>query len=129
MKTILLVDNDPNELKSHGSLLSQLGYDVIAETGGRSALTLLRSGAEVGAVITECRLTDMDGAEFLMALRRHAPSTPVIVLTAHGTVEGYLRCLDLGVFEYANKPLRPPELERIVTAALGPPRSDRRDAA
>lgn len=129
MKTILLVDGDLDSLNSHGENLKRIGYDVFAETGGRQALMLLRSGIIVGAVITECRLTDMDGAEFLSALRHHAPSTPVIVLTEHGSVESYLQCLDLGVFEYANKPLRPRELERIVAAAFGAQRSDQRNAA
>lgn len=129
MKTVLLVDGDRDCLNSQKETLKRIGYDVLAETGGLPALMLLTSGMAVGAVITECRLKDMDGAEFLTALRHHASSTPVIVLTAHGSVESYLQCLNLGVFEYANKPLQPRELERIVAAAFGTRHNDHRNAA
>ncbi len=119
MKTVLLVDDDRDCLTTLGEDLNRIGYNVLAETRGRAALTLLTGGTAVGAVITECSLMDMDGAEFLGALRHHAPSAPIIVLTAHGTVENYLQCLNLGVFEYTHKPLPPKELERIVAAAFG----------
>ena len=116
--TILLVNEDADELYSQRTLLRRLGYDVIAESAGRSALARIGPGAEVGAVITESRLTDMETGDFFKELRRHAPSAPVIVLTRHGTVENYLECLNLGVYEYAISPVRPRELERILAAAL-----------
>jgi len=60
----------------------------------------------------------MDGLEFLNALRQMDSSVPVIMLTAYGAVESYLKSLSLGVFEYVNKPIKAKELGRIVQAAI-----------
>ena len=60
----------------------------------------------------------MDGLEFILAAKRILPSAPVIMLTAYGDVETYLKAFNLGVFEYINKPVRAKELGRIVQAAL-----------
>jgi len=60
----------------------------------------------------------MDGLEFLSALRLMDATVPVIVLTAYGAVESYLKSLSLGVFDYINKPIKAKELGRIVQAAI-----------
>jgi DNA-binding NtrC family response regulator len=60
----------------------------------------------------------MSGIEFLTILRKALPSVPVIMFTAYGDVETYLKSLSLGVFEYINKPVKKNELGRIVKAAL-----------
>jgi DNA-binding NtrC family response regulator len=60
----------------------------------------------------------MDGLEFLILLKQILPTVPVVMLTAYGAVETYLKSLSLGVFEYVNKPVKAKELGRIVNAAL-----------
>jgi DNA-binding NtrC family response regulator len=60
----------------------------------------------------------MDGLEFLNSLRQLDATVPVIVLTAYGAVESYLKSLSLGVFDYINKPIKAKELGRIVQAAI-----------
>jgi DNA-binding NtrC family response regulator len=60
----------------------------------------------------------MSGIEFLAILRKALPSVPVIMFTAYGDVDTYLKSLSLGVFEYINKPVGKNELVRIVKAAL-----------
>jgi DNA-binding NtrC family response regulator len=60
----------------------------------------------------------MDGLEFLNALRQKDPAVPVIMLTAYGAVESYLKSLSLGVFEYVNKPIKAKDLGRVVQAAI-----------
>jgi DNA-binding NtrC family response regulator len=118
MKTILLVDDEPDILKSLGEVLHQLGYTVIERSDAGSALEKLREGGRVDLVITDYRMPVMDGLEFLNALRVLNPTVPVIMLTAYGAVESYLKSLSLGVFEYVNKPIKAKELGRIVQAAL-----------
>lgn len=118
MKTILLVDDEPEILKSLGEILNRFGYDVIARTGGQSALSVVSDGAKIDLVITDYRMPGMDGLEFLNALRQKNSTVPVIVLTAYGAVESYLKSLSLGVFEYINKPIKAKELGRIVQAAI-----------
>jgi CheY-like chemotaxis protein len=85
---------------------------------GASAMSVIRGGAKVDLVITDYRMPGMDGLEFTILLRQILPSVPVVMLTAYGAVETYLKSHSLGVFEYVNKPIKAAELRRIVQAAL-----------
>jgi DNA-binding NtrC family response regulator len=118
MKTILLVDDELEILKSLGEILTRFGYQVIAKQAAQEALASVKDGANIDLVITDYRMPDMDGLEFLHALRQMDSSVPVIMLTAYGAVESYLKSLSLGVFEYVNKPIKAKELGRIVQAAI-----------
>jgi DNA-binding NtrC family response regulator len=118
MKTILLVDDELEILKSLGEILTRFGYQVIAKQAAQEALASMKDGANIDLVITDYRMPGMDGLEFLNALRQMDPSVPVIMLTAYGAVESYLKSLSLGVFEYVNKPIKAKDLGRIVQAAI-----------
>jgi DNA-binding NtrC family response regulator len=118
VKTILLVDDEMEILKSLGEILSRFGYRVIAKQNGQDALATIKEGTNIDLVITDYRMPGMDGLEFLNMLRQKNPTVPVIMLTAYGAVETYLKSLSLGVFEYVNKPIKAKELGRIVQAAL-----------
>ena len=118
MKTILLVDDELEILKSLGEILTRFGYQVIAKQAAQEALDSVKDGANIDLVITDYRMPGMDGLEFLNALRQMDQSVPVIMLTAYGAVESYLKSLSLGVFEYVNKPIKAKDLGRIVQAAI-----------
>ncbi len=118
MKTILLVDDELENLRSLGEILNRFGYRVIAKPDGQSALDTVREGTAVDLVITDYRMPGMNGLEFLTSFRQVKPEVPAIMLTAYGAVETYLKSLSLGVFEYVNKPVKAKELGRIVKAAI-----------
>ena len=63
---------------------------------------------------TDERMPDMSGMDLIETLRKEAPSLPVILITAYGSIEHYLRSSSLGVFEYINKPVGKRELGKIV---------------
>jgi DNA-binding NtrC family response regulator len=118
MKTILLIDDEPENLGIFTEILKRFGYEVIAMQDGISAISAVREGAQVDLVITDYRIAGMDGLEILTSLKKLAPSVPSIMLTAYSSIETYLKAVNLGVFEYLNKPVNPKELGRVVKAAL-----------
>jgi DNA-binding NtrC family response regulator len=118
MKTILLVDDDPHQLEIMEETLITFGYNVIPRPDAQSALALIQEGANVDLVITDYRLPGMNGIEFLEKLRKILPAVPMIMLTGYGSVETYVKSLNLGAFEYLLKPYKVTELHRMVRSAL-----------
>jgi two-component system response regulator (stage 0 sporulation protein F) len=118
MKTILVVEREQEAIAFLSDVLNRYGYNVIAKQCSWSALSVVRDGAKVDLVITEEHLPEMDGLEFLASLKEFDSSVPSIMLTDHGSVESYLRAINLGAFEYLNKPLSAKEISRVVTAAI-----------
>jgi len=118
MKTILLVDDEPQILEVLTEILTRFGYKVIPRPDARAALAVVQEGTEVHLVITDYRMPGMNGAELITVLRKLLPEVPVIMLTGFSSVELYLKSLSLGVFEHLNKPIKIQELRRIVKAAL-----------
>jgi len=118
MKTLLLVDDDREVLCTLNELLSKMDLRVIAKPDAKAALSLLREGVRIDLIITDYRMPETDGLEFLLLAKRLLPDVPVIMLTGYGEVETYLKAVNLGVFEYMNKPVKMKELCRIVQAAL-----------
>jgi DNA-binding NtrC family response regulator len=118
MKTILVVEREQESITYLSEILNRYGYNVIAKQCSWSALSVVREGTKVDLVITEERLPEMGGLEFLASLKEVDSSVPSIMLTTHGSVESYLKALNLGAFEYLSKPLSAKELGRIVKAAI-----------
>ncbi len=118
VKTILMVDDDSNNRCLFSEILSDLGYNVIEEPDGESALLTIREGARIDLVVTDERMPGISGMELIRALRQVLPSVPVIMMTAYGSIETYFQALSFGAFEYVNKPVGKRELQRIIEAAL-----------
>jgi two-component system response regulator (stage 0 sporulation protein F) len=120
-KTVLLVEDDEGNRCITAEILKDLGYQVISEAGGSSALSVIKRGVDIDLVITDYRMPDMNGLDLVMELRRILPNVPVIMMTAYGSIENYFKSMSLGVFEYVNKPIGKDEFERIVKKALHKP--------
>ncbi len=117
-KTVLLVEDDDGNRCIIAEILEDLGYQVISEAGGSSALSVVKKGVDIDLVITDYRMPDMSGLDLVIELRRIMPNVPVIMMTAYGSIENYFKSMSLDVFEYVNKPIGKTEFERIVKKAL-----------
>ncbi len=113
MRKILIVDDEENARIGLSKLLSQEGYQVSAVGNGHEALAYL-GNEQVSLVITDINMPEMDGLSFLRELNREYPSTDVIMITAYGGVESYLEAMNLGAFEYLNKPIKLDELKSVM---------------
>ncbi len=69
-------------------------------------------------VITDMKMPEMDGIGLLKEIKHSYPNIGVIIVTAYGEVDSYLEAMNLGAFEYLNKPFKMDELKRIITKML-----------
>jgi DNA-binding NtrC family response regulator len=113
-KRILLVDDEENARTALARILAREGYEVFSAGNGFEALELLQSST-VELVITDINMPEMNGMSFMRELNRLYPGINVIMITAYGEVESYIEAMNLGAFEYINKPVRMDELKKIIT--------------
>jgi prepilin-type processing-associated H-X9-DG protein len=103
-KRILLVDDEPNVVKSCARMLELEGFAVEGVTGGKAALDLYRRES-FDLVLTDLKMPDVDGLEVLTAVKRLNPNAAVVIFTAYGTKESVVEALRLGAREFLEKPL------------------------
>ncbi|KAA0891432.1 response regulator [Oryzomonas japonica] len=112
-KRILVVDDEENARIALSKILAREGYEVASAGNGYEALNYLR-GKEVELIITDINMPEMNGMTFLRELSRSHPDSNVIMVTAYGEVESYIEAMNLGAFEYINKPVKIDELKKII---------------
>jgi DNA-binding NtrC family response regulator len=112
-KRILVVDDEENTRLALTRLLAREGYDVKTAANGSEALSQIRN-QPVELIITDLNMPVMNGLTFLRELNREQPASNVIMITAYGEVESYLEALNLGAFEYLNKPVKLDELKKLM---------------
>jgi DNA-binding response OmpR family regulator len=120
-KRILIVDDDPFFLSYVQEALQSAGYHVAVRTNVNAALSYFDGAGGADLVITDYMMPGRDGLEFMAALRKKELSMPVILLTAGGGIDTYIKALNLGAYEYLNKPVDLKELKTIVKSALDRP--------
>jgi len=114
---ILIADDDPSTLEGLRALLVAWGYEVETVPDGRAALEKIVSG-HPAAVITDVVMPVMTGLELLGALRFIRPAPPVIVLTAHSSLDTFLIATAEGAFAYLPKPVDLAKLKAVLVSAL-----------
>lgn len=114
---ILLVEDDPTiGALLHDELGRADGVEVSWVRDGKSAREALPKGWDV--VLLDLRLPDVEDESLLNEVLSAPDSPPVILLTAHGTVETAVRCLKLGAFDFLEKPCRLEKLEGTIAKAI-----------
>jgi DNA-binding NtrC family response regulator len=117
MSKILVVDDEAILRDAMAEALRRAGHDVDAFDSGRPAVERLAQGS-CDLVISDLRMPGMDGMAVLEEVRRLSPDVPVIMVTAHGTVEGAVEAMKKGAYDFIIKPFNLDELEILVARAL-----------
>src|SRR3981081_1040683 len=115
--SILVVYDDPDLLRLIEIRLSAAGYTVTTAASAEQALGKM-SVARPRLVVTDLRMTGMDGMALFEAARAQNPALPVIILTAHGTIPDAVAAVKRGVFGYLAKPYDAEELLAHIERAL-----------
>jgi DNA-binding NtrC family response regulator len=115
--TMLVVDDDPGSSGLLRDIFQQEGYDVTLAQRGEEALALALA-RPFDVVLCDVQLPDVDGIELLRRLKRAAPTTAVIMVTAFGTYETAIKALHEGAFDYVRKPFTLQEVRLTVERAM-----------
>jgi len=116
MARILIVDDQDNARSMLAEMLRSEGYDVHQAQDGESACELVE-GNGYDLVITDLRMGDVGGLEVLRRTRESSPVTPVIVMTAFGTIEDAVEAMRFGAHDFVQKPFVEEELMTKVARA------------
>ncbi|WP_240230494.1 sigma-54-dependent transcriptional regulator [Devosia lacusdianchii] len=111
MTRVLIVDDDPVQLRLTAEVANRAGFKPLTATGGEQALQILRDDRNIGAMILDLVMPDLDGMAVMDAMRREGLTTPVIVQTANASLETVISAMRNGAADYFVKPVSP---ERLV---------------
>jgi two-component system NtrC family response regulator len=100
---ILLIDDDESLRRVTEYNLTEAGFKVITAASGREGLAQFHKRSP-DLVVTDVQLGDMDGLDVLAAVKKGAPDTPVIIITAFGSIEMAVRAMHEGAFNFITKP-------------------------
>ena len=123
---VAVIDDEERLAKLLGMLLGRAGHDVEVFTDPTEfAATLDRNDVTWDLVITDLKMPKVDGLGVLAAVLEHNPSTPVILITAHGTVDTAIEAMKQGAYDYVQKPFDNAEVRALVERALQKTRLER----
>jgi len=114
---ILLIEDDPSAGAAVKKVLAAEGFDVVLSRRGDDGLKEAET-SKFDLVITDLKLPGLSGMELIAKLHASRPKLPLILITAHGTMETAIEATKLGAYEYLTKPFEVDELLDRVSDAL-----------
>jgi two-component system NtrC family response regulator len=117
METILIVDDEKNYLLVLSALLEEEGYEVLTTASSLDAPEILKA-SDVDLVLTDMKMPGMDGIELLEQIKTRDAELPVIMMTAHGTVDKAVEAMQKGAYSYIMKPFDNERLTLFVKKAI-----------
>ena len=118
--TILVVDDDPVQRRLVEAMVRRFGFESIVAQNGAEAVSLLRSseGERIDVVILDLIMPGLDGMGVLAQLRQAGIETPVIVQTAHGSIETVVQAMRAGAIDFVVKPVGAERLQVSIRNAM-----------
>jgi len=113
---VLIVDDEVNIRRVLAAMLKREGYEVTTAADGEQALGVLHR-TPVHVVVTDLVMPRLGGMELLRRVTADFPDVPVILITAHGSVDSAVAALKAGAFDYVTKPFEQEELKKVIAKA------------
>jgi len=113
IQRVLIADDDSLSREFLSEACRTFGLQVDAVTSGEQAMERLRRGG-IDLVLTDLRMPGMNGVELVRTMSREFPEVPVVLVTAHGTVETAVEALQLGAADFVVKPCSPQTLDLVI---------------
>ncbi len=114
---ILIIDDEKHLCWALEKAMRQEGYQALSATSGKKGLELIKEESP-SLVILDLKMPEMDGLEVLRKAREIQPGLPVIMLTAHGTIETAIEAMKIGAVDYLTKPFDLEELKIVIKQNL-----------
>ena len=115
--TILIVDDEPGVRSALTGVLRDEGYTVESVATGEECLDRVTRGA-VDLIVLDVWLPGMDGLATLARLRERQVDAQVVLISGHGNIESAVRAIELGAFDFVEKPLSLEKTVLVVRNAL-----------
>src|SRR5262249_20893591 len=116
-RKILVVDDDAAIVEVLEMRLTAMGYDVIATADPQAAVSAVES-TRFDLALIDLRMEPMDGIALMEAVHNRQQRLPVLIMTAHGTIETAVDAVQRGAFDYLTKPFQRDELRAKILRAL-----------
>jgi len=114
---ILVIDDEEKMCWALERALSQEGYQVVTATRGLQGIELAKK-TEPSLVILDLKMPDIGGIEVLKQIKEINSNLPVIMITAHGSIDTAIEAMKIGATDYITKPFKLEEIKLQITKAL-----------
>lgn len=113
MTRVLIVDDDPVQLRLTAEIATRAGFVPVTASGGQEALQILRSDPGIGVMVLDLVMPDLDGMAVMEAMARDNLRTPVIIQTGSSSLDTVVSAMRKGAADFFVKPVAP---ERLIVS-------------
>lgn len=115
---VLLVDDDRNLLSSYQRMLRN-EFNIIVAAGGRAGLDSIVQNGSFAVIVSDLRMPEMDGVEFLSKVKRISPKSVRIMLTGNADIDTAIQVVNEGnIFRFLTKPCPPEMLINVIQSGI-----------
>lgn len=119
MNTVLIAEDEPSQRRALAAIASRAGFAVLEAETGQQALDILLgpNGGQICALMADLQMPKLSGLELVKAIRPQRPRLPIIVLTAHTTLNNAVESMRAGANDFIAKPASPERIRAALATA------------
>lgn len=117
MKSILVIDDDPQMRAALQEAIPRMGYKALLTKNGQEALSKI-DDTSISMIVTDMQMPKMDGLSFIKKMREKASNIPILVITGFATVENAVDAMKEGACDYLMKPFSLDALKKSIKSVM-----------